>query len=321
MKEIVQANQSAFIAGRCLHDNYLLVRQIARKLHARKTPGVFLKLDITRAFDSLSWPFLFQVLRKKGFGEAWIRWVAILLQTASTKVVVNGCPGQSFIHACGLRQGDPVSPLLFIIAMEALTVMFRKGAEEGVVSNLTGISPTQRLSIYADDVALFIKPTEMDLIFLKQALASFGHASGLEVNYSKSKAILIRGTEDDQHRVVAHLQCDFGQFPCKYPGIPLAIHQLSRADWQPLVDQVRSFFPSWQRGLIQRPGRLVLIKSVVAARPIHQLMVLNAPDWVFYEINAWMRSFFWAGKDKVNGGQCLVAWDTSVVQQGLEASE
>ena len=122
------------------------------------------------------------MLRKKGFGEAWIRWVAILLQTASTKVVVNGCPGQSFVHACGLCQGDPVSPLLFVIAMEALTVMFRKGAEEGVVSNLTGISPTQRLSMYADDVALFIKPTEMDLIFVKQALASFGHASGLEVN-------------------------------------------------------------------------------------------------------------------------------------------
>ena len=185
--KIVQANQSAFIAGRCLHDNFLLVRQIARKLHARKTPGVFLKLDITRVFDSLSWPFLFQVMRKKGFGDAWIRWVAILLQTASTKVVVNGCLGQSFVHACGLRQGDLVSPLLFVIAMEPLTALFRKGAEEGVVSKLNGISPTQRLSIYADDVALFIKPTEMDLIFVKQALASFGEASGLEVSYNKSK--------------------------------------------------------------------------------------------------------------------------------------
>ena len=67
MPDLVSANQSAFIRGRNLHDNYLLVRQVARKIHARKNPGVFLKLDITCAFDSLSWLFLFEVLRAKGF--------------------------------------------------------------------------------------------------------------------------------------------------------------------------------------------------------------------------------------------------------------
>ena len=128
MPDIVGANQSAFISGRCLHDNFLLVRQIARKIHARKIVGVFPELDITRASDSLGWPFLFQVLRHKGFSKRWIGWIAILLRTTSTKVVVNGCPGESFAHACGLRQGDPVLPLLFVIAMEVLSAMFRKGA-------------------------------------------------------------------------------------------------------------------------------------------------------------------------------------------------
>lgn len=106
------------------------------------------------------------------------------------------------------------------------------------------------------------------------------------------------------------LHCRFGEFPCKYLGIQLAINQLSRADWQPMLDQVRNFLPSWQRGLIQRQGRLVLIKSVIAARPVHQLLILEAPAWVFKEMEKWMRAFFWAGKDKVNGGQCLVAWST-----------
>ena len=69
MPEIVGANQSAFISGRSLHDNFLLVRQVARKIHACKIPGVFLKLDISKVFDSLSWPFLFEVLRSKGFGH------------------------------------------------------------------------------------------------------------------------------------------------------------------------------------------------------------------------------------------------------------
>lgn len=106
MPLIVGMNQSAFIHGRHLHDNFLLVRQVARKIHAQKVHGVFLKLDISRAFDSLSWPFLFEVLVAKGFGQRWIKWMAVLLHSASTKVIVNGMPGKRIYHACGLRQGD-----------------------------------------------------------------------------------------------------------------------------------------------------------------------------------------------------------------------
>ena len=123
-------------------------------------------------------------------------------------------------------------------------------------------------------------------------------------------AVLIRGTQEDQNRIATILQCAIGKFPCKYLGIPLSINQLTKNDWQPLLDQVKKFIPAWQKGLIHRPGRLVLIKSVVSARPIHQLMILEAPAWVFEEINGWMPSFFWAGKEKSNGGQCLVAWNT-----------
>ena len=71
MGELVQVNQSTFIKGRNIHDNFLLVRQLARKLYKRKTKGVMLKLDISRAFDFLSWPFLFEVLRTKGFSRTW----------------------------------------------------------------------------------------------------------------------------------------------------------------------------------------------------------------------------------------------------------
>ena len=106
MKEIMESNQSAFICGRHLHDNFLLVRQVARKIYARKEVGVFLKLDISRAFDSLAWPLLFEVMRRKGFGNKWCQCIAILLRTASTKVIVNGVPGRSFVHVKGLRQGD-----------------------------------------------------------------------------------------------------------------------------------------------------------------------------------------------------------------------
>lgn len=269
MHEIVSINQSAFIKGQSIHDNFLLVRQVARKIHDSRRPGLFLKLDISRAFDSLSWAFLLEVLRARGFGSKWRLWVSTLLSMASTKIIVNGVPGRSIFHAKGLRQGDPVSPLLFVIAMDVLTALLCKATSAGLLNPFRGIEPLQSLSIYADDVALFIKPEEDSLLCIKEILDIFGEASGLRINYRKSAAILIRGTEEDGHRVRNILNCQLGGFPCRYLGIPLTIKQLTRADWQPLVDQVRKIIPAWQRGLIQRPGRLVLVKSVISARPIH----------------------------------------------------
>ena len=121
MQEIVGLNQSTFVQGRNLHANFILVRQVVVKIHARKEAALFLKLDISRAFDSLSWSFPFEVLHIKFFGMAWMRWIAIPLQSSCTKVVVNGIPEKKIAYVCGMRQRDPIFPFLFVMAMEALT--------------------------------------------------------------------------------------------------------------------------------------------------------------------------------------------------------
>jgi hypothetical protein len=191
MEGLVSANQSAFIKGRNLHDNFILVRQVARKINGRREAGVLLKLDISRAFDSLSWAFLFEVLRSMGFPEAWLRWIAIALRTASTRVSVNGTPGRQIVHARGLRQGDPLSPQLFVLAMEVVTRIVGRATAEGLLSPIGNCTATQRLSIFADDVVLFVAPTVQDLIAVKQILSIFGEASGLKVNYRKTSATMI----------------------------------------------------------------------------------------------------------------------------------
>lgn len=243
MNELVHANQSAFIKGRNLHDNFLLVRQVARSLHRRRAKGVLLKLDISRAFDTLSWPFLFEVLRAKGFSDTWMSWIAILLSTASSRVVVNGHAGQKFSHAQGLRQGHPVSPLLFVIAMDVLTSLITRAQESGVLSKMPGCTPMQRLSIYADDVVLFVRPTIPDLRFVKEALHIFGIASGLNINYSKSTAIMIRDEDGDKELVEGAIPWSMESFPCKYLGLQLSIWQLTCSEWQPIVDNVLNFMP------------------------------------------------------------------------------
>lgn len=96
--DIVSANQSAFIVGRGVHDNFMLMQQTARLVHNLKAPRVLLKLDIAQGFDTVSWPFLFEVLKHLGFGHRWCAWVAILLSTSSMRVLINGTLGPPVDH-------------------------------------------------------------------------------------------------------------------------------------------------------------------------------------------------------------------------------
>ncbi|KAM0850125.1 hypothetical protein ACQ4PT_053287 [Festuca glaucescens] len=161
------------------------VMQMARKINSRREPGVLLKLDISRAFDSLSWSFLLEILQHMGFPEMCIRWIAIILRTATTRISVNGVPGKRIVHVRGLRQGDPQSPQLFVIAMEVVTLLICRATELGLLSRIGNCNNFQRLSIYADDVVLFIKPTVQDLVTVRETLRVFGRVSGLNVNYAR----------------------------------------------------------------------------------------------------------------------------------------
>ena len=116
---LVSKCQSAFIK-RSIHDNFLYVQNIVRAMQKMKLPTLFLKLDIHKAFDTVSWSYLLEVLQALGFGPRWREWVSILFRTMSSRVLLNGQQGPAFSHNRGVRQGDPLSPMLFILAMDPL---------------------------------------------------------------------------------------------------------------------------------------------------------------------------------------------------------
>lgn len=178
LPHLIGLHQSAFVKGRALHDNFTLVQSMARRLHALKRPTIMLKLDISKVFDTVQWPFLLEVLHAMGFGRKWTNWIAGLLATSSTRIMVNGMPGAPIYSCKGLRQGGPLSPMLFIIIMEPLQQLFRLAADMQVLAPLARDGLKQRLSIFADDVIVFLKPIISDLSACLSILKLFGVASG-----------------------------------------------------------------------------------------------------------------------------------------------
>jgi hypothetical protein len=156
LQQMVSPVQSAFIKGRFIQDNFMLVQQTARFLHQQKEPRILLKLDISKAFDSVSWSFLLELMQQLGFGQIWRDIISGLLCSSSTQVLMNGSPGDRIFHRRGLRQGDPLSPMLFILVMDVLGHMISKAASEGLLLPLSRRPLQHRISIYADDVVLFL---------------------------------------------------------------------------------------------------------------------------------------------------------------------
>jgi len=192
LPNLISSSQSAFVKGRCIHGNFILVQQTAKALHLQKVARVLLKLDISKAFDSVSWPFLLEVLKYLGFGPMWCNLLSKLLRTSSTRVLVNGEPGDLICHQQGLRQGDPLSPMLFILVMDVLNSLIAKVSEEGMLRPLLNRGNGQRLSLYADDVVLSIQPRAEELILVREILRVFGEASNLVTNIGKSSITPIR---------------------------------------------------------------------------------------------------------------------------------
>lgn len=305
---LVRENQSAFIRGRMIHDNFRSVQLTAKMLHRKKQPTSLIKVDIAKAFDTVNWTFPLDILQHMGFTRRWLNWISLVLSTASTKIIVNGTPGRRICHARGLRQGDPFSPILFVLVMEALNSTVKLADNEGLLNSLGPDRIKERIFLYADDVVLFLSPSQKDLVITNTIFQLFGWASGLHVNPSKC---LISPIQCNLEHTVALMSFFPGQlqpFPCKYLGVPLSVTKLKKNDLMPLVDKIKSGLPTWKARMMSRAGRSVLVKVKMSAIPIHMAIAVALSHWAIKCIDTRRRAFFWQGTDKVSGGQCLLAW-------------
>lgn len=267
LPELIEPNQCAFVKGRLLLENVLLATELVKNYHKDSIdPRSVLKLDISKAFDSVKWSFILDTLRAMNIPDQFVHWIHTCLSTAAFSVSVNGELEGFFPSTRGLRQGCALSPYLFVIAINVLSRLLNKAALAGKIGfhptcsevNLTHLS-------FADDIMVFTNGVPASLRGIFTTLDEFAVISGLVINTAKSSIFMAGRLSQAFKEEVNRLGIPVDTLPVRYLGLPLTTKSMSRADYEPLIDKIRSRFLSWSSRALSYAGRLQLINSVIVS--------------------------------------------------------
>ncbi|XP_020258606.1 uncharacterized protein LOC109835017 [Asparagus officinalis] len=248
LHNLIDNSQSAFQAGKSSLDSFLLGHEMVNFCSSGKKEVCAFKVDFYKAFDCVNWSFLLSLLKARGFGPKWCLWIQYILSSSKSAVLVNGSPTKFFRCFRGLKQGDPLSPLLFLLVADVLSKLLYRSAALGDLSdlNLKGQLNSIRLIQFADDTIIFSKATPSDMATLNAILHIFANISGLHVNHQKSNLFYLGKIPHKGKKLAKILSCSVGSLPFSYLGLPLKRGSLSKREWQPLLESFTKKLSLWK---------------------------------------------------------------------------
>lgn len=253
-----------------------------------------LKLDISKAFDSVNWNYLLEAMKQLGFSQTWCNLIREMLR-ATFQVKVNGFLSPSYEAANGLRQGDPLSPYLFVIAMEGFSRLMDLSVKKQWISPLRRRSTSISHTLYADDVMVYAHATTTSARGIAKVLERFAAYSGLVPNLQKC-SVFFGGPSVNEDELLAILGMVKGQLPSTYLGLPLITTALNAQLCNPLVEKIKMKLTGWAGKLLSFAGRTELIRSVITSMHLYWSSCFQLPEATLSTIEAHFRNFLWQNK-------------------------
>jgi hypothetical protein len=273
---------------------------------------VALKIDISKAYDRVNWEYVKSMMRKLGFHEKWANWMGLCMESVRYHVQVNGedvglqSPGR------GLRQGDPLSPYLFIICAEGLSILLKKLESRGEIHGIKVCrgAPILTHLLFADDCFLFCRAEEREAMTLLDALKKYEDASGQAINMQKSEIFFSKNTSEAMKEKMHNIfQVTESMGSSKYLGLPSIVGRKKKAIFNYIRDRIWRRIQNWSGKHLSKAGREVLIKSVAQSIPTYCMSSFLLPQTLGEEIQRMLNSFWW-GSNRNNGrGINWLSWD------------
>ena len=273
---------------------------------------IAIKLDMEKAYDRLEWEYIFSTLEKLGFCKKWIIWIRECITTVSFSVLVNGIPSDQFFPSRGIRQGDPLSPYLFILCTELLArqlQFLRPGRNQTL-----GVSPGHsRMRIpfltFADDTMIFAKANTQACQIIKNVLNKYCSMSGQLVNYHKSafqctSNVSIQEISDFK----AILAMESVSSLDSYLGCPMIDKRVNSNTFRKIISNMNNQLSKWKANSISQAGRTILMKSCLATKQNHQMQSFTLPTSTLWNLDKICRNFFWNREPQAKTPN-LIGWD------------
>nr|GEU39075.1 RNA-directed DNA polymerase, eukaryota [Tanacetum cinerariifolium] len=288
-------------------DEVLRHREQLRRLeeYVGGRPKTINFFDFKKAFDSIRWDYLQDILKMFGFGDKWCGWINGCLNSTMGSVLVNGSPASEFQFHKGLKQGDPLSPFLFILIMESLHLSFSKVKDAGLFLGIPiGSSLTISHLFFEDDDIFVGKWDSLSIRTIVNVLKCFHLASGLKIKFHKSKLMEISTRPEEVDAATTTMGCSTFTIPFVHVGVKVGGAMSRIKYWYDVVAKVSSRLSKKKLKTLRIGGRLTLIKSLLTSIPLYHMFVFKVPSGVLKLLESIRRNFF----NGVDGSERKMAW-------------
>ncbi|GKE29664.1 RNA-directed DNA polymerase, eukaryota, partial [Tanacetum coccineum] len=309
ISDIVSNTQSAFITERQILDGPFIINELLHWCKRKYKKAMFFKVDFAKAYDSVRWDYLIDVLGAFGFGSKWCQWIRGTFCFAKASILVNGSPTNKFQFHCGLKQGDPLEPLLFILVMESLHLSFCRVVQAGMFKGirLNSLIYVSHL-FYADDALIIGEWSSDNLRGIINVLKCFYLASGLQINIHKSQLLGVGVPKSEVESAASSIGCSIMNNQFRYLGVMVGENMARHKAWVDVVLKLKFRLSKWKAKTLSIGGRLTLLKSVLGASPLYNMSIFKAPKGVLKEMES-IRNNFFIGADLSDKKITWVAWN------------